>query len=44
MKTAMKFVLVMQPETKQMWAEKGWAGRLTATSPAQGFKPKGLSE
>ena len=43
-KTARRFVLVIQPETQQMWEEKVWAGWLIAMSPAQYFEPEGLSE
>lgn len=34
-KIAKRFILVIQPETQQMWEEKVWAGWLIATSPAQ---------
>lgn len=43
-KTAKRFILVIQLETQQMWEEKFWAGWLITTSPAQYFEPEGLSE
>lgn len=43
-KIAKRFILVIQPETQQMWEEKVWAGWLIAMSPAQYFEPEGLSE
>lgn len=40
-----RLVLVIQPETQQMWEEEGWAAGLVATSPAQylRFESRGLS-